>query len=101
MTSLSFSDIFQNSMYFNTRDGLLYRTAVRFSTLFKQNDVRYYIVGGYALIYHQMVRNTMDIDAIIHENDFQKAAHVSSICYPFSKVSQVQTFPPLFAIINN
>ena len=44
MTSLSFSDIFNNAMHFDRHDGLLYRTAVRFSLLFQQEKIRYYIV---------------------------------------------------------
>ncbi|CAF1267101.1 unnamed protein product [Rotaria sordida] len=63
-------------MHFNSHDGLLYRTAIRFSTLFKVNNVRYYIVGGYALIFHEMVRNTMDIDIIVNEDDFQKGIQI-------------------------
>jgi len=76
MTSLTFSDILHNSMHFNTRDGQLYRTAVRFSILFHKHSIRYYILGGYALIFHGMVRNTMDIDIIVHEDDFQKATQI-------------------------
>ena len=99
MTSLSFSDIFHNPMYFNTRDGLLYRTAVRFSTLFKKNSIRYYIVGEYALIFHQ--RNTMDIDIIVHEDDFQKAIQVILLSNSFNKVNEAQIFLPLFVVVSN
>jgi hypothetical protein len=101
MTSLSFSDILHNSMHFNTRDGQLYRTAVRFSILFHKHSIRYYILGGYALIFHGMVRNTMDIDIIVHEDDFQKATQVSLIFYSFNKISKVETFPLLFVVIND
>ena len=63
-------------MIFDQRDGLLFQTAIRFSTLFKANQIRYYIVGGYAMIFHRVVRNTMDIDIIVAEDDFQRASQV-------------------------
>ena len=73
MSSLSFGDVFDNAMYFNTHDGLFfYKSVVRFSKLFKRHNVFYYIVGGYALILHDVVRNTMDIDIIVTEADCQK-----------------------------
>lgn len=77
MSSLSFADIFDNAMHFNTRDGLLYKSVIRFSKLFQFHNISYYIVGGYALIFHGVIRNTMDIDIIIAETDFQKAKQVS------------------------
>ena len=76
MTSLSFQDIFANAMCFHTRDGLLYKTAARFGGLFQTNSIRYFIVGGYALIHHGVVRNTTDVDLIVHESDFCQAIQV-------------------------
>ena len=79
MTSLSFEDIFANAMCFHTRDGLLYRSAIRFSELFQTNSICYFIVGGYALIYHEIVRNTTDIDIIVNESDFLQASQVMNL----------------------
>ncbi|CAM2725480.1 unnamed protein product [Rotaria socialis] len=76
MSSLSLADIFDNAMHFNTHNGLLHRSVIRFSELFKRHNVSYYIVGGYALIFHGIVRNTMDIDIIVAEADFQKAKQI-------------------------
>ncbi|CAF1944413.1 unnamed protein product [Rotaria magnacalcarata] len=63
-------------MHFNTHDGLLYKSIIRFSKLFQFHNLSYYIVGGYALIFHGVIRNTMDIDIIIAETDFQKAKQI-------------------------
>ena len=76
MASLSFLDIFLTVMDFTSKDPFLYRTPSKFGAIFKEEQIRYYIVGGYALIHHQMVRNTMDIDVTVHENDFEKATKV-------------------------
>lgn len=65
-------------MYFSTRDGLLYRTAMRFSELFLRDSIRYFIVGGYALIYHGIVRNTTDVDIIVNDSDFLRASQVTT-----------------------
>jgi hypothetical protein len=86
MTCLTFTDIFINAMHFNDENGLLYKTCSQFCANFKENNIRYYIVGGYALIYHKVVRNTMDVDIIVHENDFKKAISVSTIIYSFNKI---------------
>jgi hypothetical protein len=43
----------------------------------------------------------MNIEIIVHEDDFQKVTQVSSIFHSFNIVSRVETFPPLFMIINN
>jgi hypothetical protein len=40
------------------------------------NSIAYYIVGGYALIHHGVVRNTTDVDLIVAEKDFGRAAKV-------------------------
>ena len=84
MTSLSLSTLLNNAMHFNTEDALLYRTAKRVCMLFKEQGIRYYIVGGYALIFHGVIRNTMDVDIIVHEQDFPKAIEVRSFYSPNS-----------------
>jgi hypothetical protein len=77
MTCLSFEDIFSNAMCFDKREGLLYRSAVRFSEVFQTRSIRYFIVGGYALIHHGIVRNTTDIDIVVNEADFSEAVQVN------------------------
>jgi hypothetical protein len=65
----------------NSKDSryLLYRSAVRFSGLFQTNSIRYFILGGYALIYHGIVRNTTDIDMVVNESDFDRASQVRNL----------------------
>ena len=65
-------------MCFDKRDGLLYRSAVRFSEVFQTRSIRYFIVGGYALIHHGIVRNTTDIDIVVNEDDFSEALQVKN-----------------------
>ena len=77
MTSLTFLDIFVNAMHFNDEDGLLVQSCQRFCPIFKEKKIRFYIIGGFALIQHNVVRNTKDIDIIVHENDLETAANVS------------------------
>ena len=76
MTCLSFEDIFANAMHFSTSDGLLYRTAMRFSEPFLRDSICYFIVGGYALIHHGIIRNTTDVDIIVNDSDFLRASQV-------------------------
>ena len=66
-------------MHFYTRDGLLYRSALRFSELFETRSISYYIIGGYALINHGVVRNTTDIDVVVNEDDFLEAVQVKNL----------------------
>lgn len=77
MTSLIFLDIFANAMHFDDENGLLTKSCRRFCPQFKQKKISFYIVGGFALIKHNVLRNTKDIDIIVQENDFQSAAKVS------------------------
>ena len=79
MTSLSFPDIFLNAMHFNSDDALLRRTCNLFCGEFLHQQIRYFIIGGFALIFHGFIRNTMDVDIVVDENDFQKAVDVSKI----------------------
>ncbi|UJR29846.1 hypothetical protein I4U23_017389 [Adineta vaga] len=64
---------------------LLRRTCSLFCPQFYDNQIRYFTVGGYALIFHRFVRNTMDIDIVVHEDDFQKATEII-IAAGFDKV---------------
>jgi len=76
MTSLSFADIFTNAMEFTEDHALLRRTCSSFCPQFNSKNLRYMIVGGYALIFHKYIRNTMDVDILIHEDDFEEAKQV-------------------------
>jgi hypothetical protein len=80
MTSLTFLDIFVNAMHFNDEDGLLVQSCQRFCPIFKEKRIPFYIIGGFALIQHNVVRNTKDIDIVVHENDLESAANVSIQC---------------------
>ena len=88
MTSLSLSTLLDNAMHFNAKDGLLCQTAERFTVLFKEQGIRYYIVGGFALIIHGLIRNTIDVDIIVYEQDFSTAIEVRPF---FSQLDEVDS----------
>jgi hypothetical protein len=48
-----------------------------FIALLNKHDVRYIVIGGYAVVYHGYVRSTNDIDiwVDIHEDNIQKVLH--------------------------
>lgn len=76
MTALSYADIFTNAMEFTEEHALLRKMCRSFCPQFNVKNLRYMVVGGYALIFHKFIRNTMDIDIIVHEEDFQEAKKV-------------------------
>jgi hypothetical protein len=93
MTSLSFIDIFLNAIHFNDDQGLLRRTCNLFCQKLYNNQIRCFIIDEYALIFHEVVRNTMDVDILVHEDDFKKATEVSSMLDSCNKVKEIQIFP--------
>ncbi len=39
---------------------------------FYDNQITYFIIRGYALVFHGFVRNTIDIDILVHDDNFKK-----------------------------
>ena len=58
----------------------------------KKKQIGFYIVGGYALIHHKMVRNTMDVDVIVHEKDFAKTSQVYFLYRLLAQFDQYELF---------
>lgn len=43
---------------------------------FEENDIRYGLIGGFALIFMEIPRTTVDIDFLIHKDDLSKVQKI-------------------------